>query len=229
MPEPDPLQPELFPEPVAPSDDELLDEFCLNTVLEMLTVIYSVEELALLETLTNAQKRQVWDATPEAVKVRVKQIRASASKELPAANQTESSASEELNKELNEELDEELNESETRLDALVEDESLPDEELGEELAIASSDSSTPVTHEPMPSVEDWIVLKAKPKLTAAELIAIWEVVEIQNDYARISAKGLGTRLYPVNWMLIYPKSPEAQQPIETDQPDINEMDEFDDF
>ncbi|NJO80391.1 MAG: hypothetical protein HC827_19020 [Cyanobacteria bacterium RM1_2_2] len=45
----------------------LLDASSLNTVLAMLEVIDSAEELALLETLTLEQKRQVWDATPEPV------------------------------------------------------------------------------------------------------------------------------------------------------------------
>ncbi|HEY9629268.1 MAG TPA: hypothetical protein V6C84_18355 [Coleofasciculaceae cyanobacterium] len=82
MPPPQDVQPKP-PDPPEPSNSEdqsdsesqLLDDSSLNTVLDMLTVIDSAEDLALLERLTLAQKRQVWDATPEAVRMRLKQIR----------------------------------------------------------------------------------------------------------------------------------------------------------
>ncbi|MCU0567151.1 MAG: hypothetical protein MUF49_11205 [Oculatellaceae cyanobacterium Prado106] len=68
-------------EPDFPNDEpanELLDDSSLNTVLDMLAVIDSLEELRLLETLTEPQKRQVWELTPQDVKIRLKQIRATA-------------------------------------------------------------------------------------------------------------------------------------------------------
>src|SRR5689334_20707416 len=45
------------------TSDELLDGSSLKTVLDMLEVIDCVEELDLLETLTVAQKKQVWALT----------------------------------------------------------------------------------------------------------------------------------------------------------------------
>jgi hypothetical protein len=58
---------------------------------------------------------------------------------------------------------------------------------------------------PALQIGDWVLLKAEPRLTAAELIAVWEVEEIQGEHARIEAKGLGHRLYPIAWMVIYPE------------------------
>ncbi|MBI4782026.1 MAG: hypothetical protein HY785_12010 [Oscillatoriophycideae cyanobacterium NC_groundwater_1537_Pr4_S-0.65um_50_18] len=71
---PDPPEPSHSEDP-SDSESQLLDDSSLNTVLDMLTVIDSAEDLALLERLTPAQKRQVWDATPEVVRTRLKQIR----------------------------------------------------------------------------------------------------------------------------------------------------------
>ena len=59
--------------------------------------------------------------------------------------------------------------------------------------------------QPKAQVGDRVVLLPKPQLTSAELIAIWEVVEIQEDTAQIEAKRLGTRHYPLSWMVVYPE------------------------
>ncbi|NJO41038.1 MAG: hypothetical protein HC769_10510 [Cyanobacteria bacterium CRU_2_1] len=167
-------------EPPHQPDAELLDESSLNTVLAMLEAIDSVEELTLLEDLTDAQKRQVWDVTPEAIKIKLKQIRASATTETtdPAylANWDTSEA-----------------------EATVHNPSSLDSFLKQ--------TDRPSPDQPIPTVGDWVVLIAKPKLTAAELIAIWEVIEIHEYYARIKAKGIGNRNYPIAWMVIYPKPP----------------------
>lgn len=213
MPEPESIQPKLSSDPATPPDNDLLDQFCLNTVLEMLAVIDCVEELALLETLTAAQKRQVWDATPEALKVRLKQIRAASHS--PSSHSTsigDSPNSRELMGE------DETGEDETG-ETTFEDELFATEESEEALAAIappfdSSDSSKisfTASHELIPVVGDWIVLKAEPKLSAAELIAIWEVVEMEGEYARIKAKSIGVRLYPANWMIVYPKLLEMQR------------------
>jgi hypothetical protein len=54
-------------------------------------------------------------------------------------------------------------------------------------------------------VGDWVVLKAEPRLSAKEMIALWVVLEIQGEQVRVKAKGLGIRQYPIAWMLRYPK------------------------
>lgn len=137
--------------------DALLDESSLETILDMLAVMNSIEELMLLETLTADQKRQVWAATPETIRSKLKQIR--------EAGFSESGHWQNL------------------------------APLG--------DSNQPVL-----SIGNQVVLIAKPKLTAAELIAIWEVMEVHEGYARIRAKNLGVRNYPVSWMVDI--SPAAQ-------------------
>jgi hypothetical protein len=53
-------------------------------------------------------------------------------------------------------------------------------------------------------VGDRVVLKAEPRLTTAELIAVWKIVAIDEEQARIEAKGLGNRQYPISWMVSYP-------------------------
>jgi hypothetical protein len=59
-------------------------------------------------------------------------------------------------------------------------------------------------NQPLLNVGDWVVLLAKPKLTTAELVAIWEVVEVHEASARIKSH-LGIRNYPMSWMMPYPK------------------------
>jgi hypothetical protein len=63
--------------------------------------------------------------------------------------------------------------------------------------------------EPLPPIQvgEWVVLKAKPPLTAPELIAIFEVLEIEDALVQVQADGLGKRRYPVDWVLPYPKRP----------------------
>lgn len=172
--------------------DEWLDEASLKTVLDMLAVIDCVEELTLLETLTDVQKRQVWDVTPDAVKQRLKALRAAAGpspQPIPAIDRSPIISSPTLDP------DQELE---------VEDDEFlqPMEDFG---TVAAPAGPLTPSNEPDLGVDDWIVLKAEPKLTAAELIAIWQVVAVQDGHARITAKGLGVRLYPVRWMIRYPQ------------------------
>lgn len=130
--------------------DVLLDESSLETILDMLAVISSMEELMLLEALTDAQKRQVWSATPEEIRSKLKQIReAGFAESVPW--QTEAGD-------------------------------------GNQVGL---------------SVGNQVVLMAKPKLVAAELIAIWEVMAVHEGYARIRANNLGVRNYPISWMVLY--------------------------
>jgi hypothetical protein len=192
----------------AATQDDLLDEMSLQTVLDMLAVMVAVEELTQLESLTPEQKRQVWTATPEDVKLRLKELKASGQAKSPPIPPTIEWATEE--KEGLEELGE-LEESEelAELDEL--------NEMGE--AIDYADENISVTNLPLfqnsysldtPLIEqkfqvgDYIVLKAEPRLTAAELVAVWKVIAIEGEQARIEAKGLASRQYPMSWMISYP-------------------------
>jgi hypothetical protein len=157
-----PRTPETEPSPTLTADaaeDLLLDESSLATVLEILTTIATVEELAILEALTAAQKRQVWSHTPETIKIKLKQIR-----QADAANNATQTASVE--------------------------------------GWQTLDQAD--RNQPLLSVGDLVVLLAKPKLTSAELIAIWEVVEVHEASARIQSH-IGTRNYPISWMMLYSK------------------------
>ncbi|WP_416672636.1 hypothetical protein [Egbenema bharatensis] len=199
------------------SSDDRLDESSLNTVLDMLGVIDTVEELALLELLTDTQKRQVWDVTPEAVKTRLKQLRLSA-KNAPSKTNSPvraetaplaASSTPDLTRSQQLSAEPELEEAEEQ--DLRELEELAYSEAWQEDSAIESDSY-PVetgysTHQPTLTVGDWVVLQANSRLTMAELAAIWEVVEVhpQQNMARIQTKGVGTRNYPIAWMVLYPK------------------------
>jgi len=189
----------------AATQDDLLDELSLQTVLDMLAVMVTAEELTQLESLTPEQKRQVWFATPEDVKLRLKRLKASAQAESPAMGQPTDAIVETA----------EVNESEEP-EELDEPEESPDE-IG---AIDYTDSES-INYINLPlfqnsyelasapvkqafQVGDWVVLTAEPRLTTAELVAVWEIVAIEEEQARIEAKGLGSRQYPMSWMVSYP-------------------------
>lgn len=211
----------LFSSQTSPKSMEafLLDPSSLRTVLEMLTVIDSVEELAMLETLTPAQKRQVWDATPEATKVRVRQIRLNAI--LASSSDTNQAtsvrqavppiqsqfATTEVGFETGCDADGLMDPIADRVTA-----SDREREPGHGIAKTTDPAARLSTPAELTSVAastltvgDWVVLKGIPQLTRAELQAIWEVTDVQENDAQIVAKGLGTRTYPLTWMLIYPK------------------------
>jgi hypothetical protein len=58
-------------------------------------------------------------------------------------------------------------------------------------------------------VGDRIVLHAKPQMKAAELKAIWKVVQINGTNARISTPGMTDHSYPMQWMTLYPQEAPA--------------------
>jgi hypothetical protein len=221
-----------------PAVEALLDISSLNTVLAMLEVIDSVEELALLETLTLAQKRQVWDATSASTRNRLKQLRATAEPSnlqhgdkngTAAAAASESNASSNAsNATHHDSFHDSFSAPAALLDSFdqlddrmqndwlsqTEDSTLLDLESLEEIDLSLHEAvhePLNLTAQPTVVVGDWIVLHAKPKLSRAELMAIWEVLEVRGNYARISAQALGTRLYPTAWMVVYPK-PIEQEP-----------------
>lgn len=178
-------------------------------VLGMMAVMETIEELTQLESLSVRQKQQVWMVTPEDVKLRLKAIRAAAHK---AAQEPEKL--DELEKDELEELDKPEDVLEEVLLETVDEPEEPNdlEELDEldqldELAILAEHKTYGTLYsEPSQLIKigDRVVLKAEPHLNAAEMIAIWEVVAVQDKQARIEAKGLGNRLYPIAGMVIYP-------------------------
>jgi chaperonin cofactor prefoldin len=197
--------------------EELLDASSLHTVLTMLEVIDSLDDLALLETLTPAQKRQVWDATPESTKVRLIQLRAAQSENAtqPAAETATKAAAETapLNQQLTalvnstELLQEELSGVE---EAAIELEALEEIDLGLAESLSKSLERSAQTAPVSVSVGDWVVLQAQPNLSNSELMAIWQVVEVRGSSARISTEKLGIRNYPISWMVNYPKPVEPE-------------------
>lgn len=233
----------------------------------MLEVIDTVEELALLESLTPAQKRQVWEATSIATRDRLKQLRAGQPLGQPASPTVEQAAIGEPATHATHSLVS-LNRVNSSRDNPVSMETLdlardrshqstqtdrPETDLTTHLTEPPSTQSvlieaieaTDLAPEPNRTIEetaaidlaaqqeeinlmlqeplnldahptvavgDWIILQAKPRLTRTELMAIWEVVEVQGNYARILAEGPGTRIYPAAWMLLYPKPIDYAEP-----------------
>jgi hypothetical protein len=214
--------PQLIPIAIFDDSSELLDEFSLKIVLDMSAVMTTAAELTQLESLTPAQKRQVWIATPDDVKLRLKRIRAGEQVELPEVvsfveerSADRENGAEALEKTFAEEiLEEEISEEEILEEEISEEESL--EEMGEAIEFSGSEAGLfdlPLfqgsydLNEPTiaPELGDRVVLRAEPRLTTEELIAVWEVVSIQGEQARIEAKGLGIRQYPLRWMVLYPE------------------------
>lgn len=186
---------ELAPEP-------LLDAASLDTVLTMLEVIDSAEDLALLETLTLDQKRQVWDATPSATRLRLKQLKMAGTGQglSPSVNRSYATGLIDA----------------AELQALPEPEPSSAESSQEETAAIDLEAQREevdlmlqepldLTVQPTVTIGDWVVLHAKPKLTKVEMQAIWEVIEVQGNYARIVAPNLGARVFPTGSMTLYPK------------------------
>jgi hypothetical protein len=163
----EPAQPDLhlFPENL---QEELLSASELTTVLEMLAIVETTEDLDLLQYLTMAQKQQVWDATPVEVKAKVWQIRQSQPQAAPSVEAAKAAAI---------------------------------------APIRADDQSREQVIDPAYEVGDWVVLKAEPGLSKAELIAIFEVMQIADNLVQVKAEGVGLRHYPPDWLLLYLRSP----------------------
>jgi hypothetical protein len=185
----------------------LLDASSLNTVLVMLEVIDSAEELALLETLTPEQKRQVWNATPEPTRNRLKQLRTKPESEFEPKLEPEPEL-EFVTPPLNP-ASEDTSDSSTAHEATQEAELMGAEEAAIDFDLSESLDFLPQTQL---ATGDWVVLQAKPQLNAAELMAIWEVLEVRGKSARIIAGKLGIRTYPTAWMVPYPKPVDYIEP-----------------
>jgi hypothetical protein len=201
MPNSEDVQPPLPDSTEAPA--ELLDQSSLNTVLDIVDAIETAEELTLLETLTPAQKRQVWSAISDEQKQRLKKIRMGDAAAFNQAIGGQDAAPQQPADEPESSLDLEADELET------DDLETELQEALEEITQARLDhlraEQPEVTDQPSLEVGDRVVLLPKPQLSSAELIAIWDVVDLQNDTAQIETKRLGTRHYPLSWMVIYPE------------------------
>ncbi|MFM7423500.1 MAG: hypothetical protein ACKO7W_00605 [Elainella sp.] len=216
---------------------DLLDEASLETVLLMLEVIDCIADLALLETLTPNQKRQVWDATPPVTRLRLKQLRSSAvvQPEGSSARQPTGGLSPSVHRSYTTPL---LEATELMAASLLPDDE-PAETNQEETAAIDLESQREeidlmlqepldLTAQPTVHLGDWVVLHAQPKLSKAEMLAIWQVIEVQGNYARIATQPLGSRVYPMSRLSIYPKpagleassSPAAAELADDAEPDF---------
>jgi hydrogenase maturation factor len=187
-------------QPASPETLEL-DHSSLQTVLSMLELIDSAEDLALLETLTPGQKRQVWDATPDATRSRLKQLRSpKLSPSLKHSHSTDLIDASDLISHLN--LEDRLPEEQA---TQAEETAAIDLEAQRQEVDLMLQEPLNLSAQPTVCLGDWVVLHAKPKLTKAEMQAIWEVIELQGNYARIVTQSLGSRIYPTAAMSLYPR------------------------
>jgi UDP-3-O-[3-hydroxymyristoyl] glucosamine N-acyltransferase len=172
------FQPELFSLVASDEAVELLDQASLHTVLDMLAVAETADELEILDVLTPAEQQQVWDALPKATRLRLKQLQAGVtiapSSQSPAQN--------------------------TVTDALI----------SQSPTVAAASISA--IDEPELQVGDRVVLNAKPHLTVTELLAIFEVVRIQDNLVQVKAARMGVRRYPMDWLVLYSRKAEATPP-----------------
>lgn len=207
-----PLALRLDVDSMANSATDLLDASSLHTVLTMLEIIDSIEELSLLETLSVTQKQQVWEATPASTRFRLKQLRmlGSSQNHLPS----DSSRSPDLINSALVDAAMPINAADllTSEHCAIEETAAVDLQAQQEEIDLMLQEPLNLEAAPTVAVGDWIVLQAKPTLTSAELRAIWEVIEVQGNYGRILAQGLGSRWYPTDWMLLYPKPIEYVEP-----------------
>lgn len=202
---------------------ERLNASELQTVLDMLAVMETAEELTQLQALTELQKRQVWEATPEALKQKLWQLRDRPAKFQSAA---QSIANERpVAESLEAEIDLEDSETEAELDDEIEDlgqnleltaESYPSLQTSTQMPLTeivqsgqtgfADRSKSPKVDRVSPKIGDWIILKAHAKLTASELKAIWRLERIEGSEGSVTHANLGTRSYPLSWMIVYPKA-----------------------
>ena len=168
----------------------------------------SAEDLPLLETLTPEQKRQVWDATTDSTRSRLKQLRAT-SQLSPSVRYSHTTGL--------------INAAELRAEDSLSEEPTPAEETAaidleaqrQEVDLMLQEPLN-LTAAPTVAIGDWIVLHAGSKLSKAEMQAIWEVIELQGNYARIATQALGSRLYPTVSMTRYPRPIDLSSPEEDD-------------
>ncbi|MBD3880347.1 hypothetical protein IFO70_01110 [Phormidium tenue FACHB-886] len=204
MPNPEDVQPRSPSD--APETAELLDESSLNTVLDIVAAIETAEELALLETLTLAQKRQVWAAISDEQKLRLKQIRTASSNGTQAAVAPSEPAPMPALPLTRQTTEDPVAEPTAEADATAaEMDSLDvEEEMQADLQNDLEEIAQSTLDNPIPRVGDRVILLPKPQLNSADLIAIWDVIDIQGEHAQIKDKRLGTRRYPLNWLMRYP-------------------------
>jgi hypothetical protein len=208
-------QPNLLVPPLAEELDERLNASELQTVLDMLAVMETAEELKILECLTLQQKRQVWDATPHELRVKLHHIKnshhgSSAIAVTPTRDLQPKSVSPQTI-DVKEFQSVKLEPQATAADAIDSDEldstypdlenvHLDDLDLTEHSQYERSPTASNI------AIGDRVVLKAKPELSKAELMAIFEVTELQDDVVHCKADPLGGRRYPLDWLVVYSRS-----------------------
>lgn len=230
---------DLSPNPEPNPEADLLDAASLDTVLRMLEVIDCVADLALLETLTPIQKRQVWDSTPLATRLRLKQLRSAAAQPFLTgqfSHQPTSNLSPSVHRSYTTPLIEAAELATSLENSLASDDESSSETSQEETAAIDLESQREevdlmlqepldLTAQPTVQLGDWVVLHAQPKLSNAEMLAIWEVIEVQGNYARIATKALGSRVYPMSGLSIYPKPIGLAETHSALAPEIGAMDD----
>ncbi|WP_143467776.1 hypothetical protein [Leptolyngbya ohadii] len=60
-----------------------------------------------------------------------------------------------------------------------------------------------------PQVGDRVILKAQPRLSSAELKAVWRLQQIAGNNGEVYDAKLGVRIYPLSWMAVYAKAEPA--------------------
>lgn len=191
----------------------------LTTVLDMLAVMETSEELKILECLTPQQKRQVWDATPYELRVRLHQVK-NYHQDFSAIAVTAKSQVEPELVHVQDISQTEADHAKLDLYAIVPNDVNSDE--GDSKRFNTEDIHSGNVHPEDWNVTAWeqeerpptlstltigdrAVLKAKSGLNKAELIAIFEIVDIQSDWVECKADTVGGRRYPVDWLVIYPR------------------------
>jgi hypothetical protein len=211
-------QPHLLILSMADESDEWLNASELETVLDMLAVMETAEELKILECLTPLQKRQVWDATPYDLRVKLHHLKKAPTADHPPPRAIAPTPTNPVQPALGNAgrlmevepttLDrQDSDASDTQLDDIAVDYIDPDEVSAEYQNVTASgvQERSPDMHTLAPG--DRVVLQAKPGLSKAELMAIFEVVDIQSDWIHCKADPVGGRRYPADWLVLYSRSP----------------------
>lgn len=167
MSESDYFQPVLFSFEPTPASIAPLDRSSLETVLTMLALAETAEELDILEMLTDTQQVQVLDALADDMKRKLCQLHPVLSERFPL---------------------------------LISENSF--HQASKVISEAISPDESPLVEPPL-AIGDRVVLKAKPHLTTAELLAIFEVVAVQEEWVKVRADRLGTRRYLAEWVVFY--------------------------
>lgn len=214
-------QPHLLVLSMADESNKWLNASELKTVLDMLAVMETAEELKILECLTPLQKRQVWDATPYDLRVKLHHLKKAHTADpqtlraiAPIPNDPVHSALGNAVRSVEVEpatLDRQGSDADdTQLDDIAVDYIDPDDVSAEYQNLTASGVQERSPDLPTLAPGDRVVLQAKPGLSKAELMAIFEVVDVQSDLVHCKAETVGGRRYPTDWLVLYSRSPDER-------------------